>query len=242
MDAVRTFLINGAERVDRTFRTRLIERYVPASGHSFLDLGAADGYEARALALRGAARAVAVEGKLRALALAREAQEEQPLPNLEIVEGDVRNLNRLQLGSFDAVLCFGLLYHMSDPAALLREIRAIRSDWLLLETHIAPRNRRELRPERRMDVPRRIRLERMNGLEGLRVFQPGDPTKTKGGLDNEWAFWLTFESLIQALTAAGFTIVECWYDALDDAPQEVREVAETIGLGRPNTKLWIAAR
>lgn len=47
----------------RTHRTALIEHSVSIPGRTFCDVGAADGYESRAVARSGAARALAVEGK-----------------------------------------------------------------------------------------------------------------------------------------------------------------------------------
>jgi hypothetical protein len=47
-----------------------------------------------------------------------------------------------KLGRFDIVLCYGLLYHLENPVAALRNIAAACSDLLLLETmvldHIEP--------------------------------------------------------------------------------------------------------
>ena len=48
---IRTFTIDGGETSSRTHRTGLIEHYTPIAGQTFLDVGAADGYESRALAL-----------------------------------------------------------------------------------------------------------------------------------------------------------------------------------------------
>lgn len=47
---------------------------------------------------------------------------------------DVEDLNSSLLGTFDLVLCFGLLYHLEDPLGGLRNLRALTGKLLLLES------------------------------------------------------------------------------------------------------------
>jgi 2-polyprenyl-3-methyl-5-hydroxy-6-metoxy-1,4-benzoquinol methylase len=135
---IRTFTIDGEERVDHTLRTAIVEHFARIRGASVLDLGAADGYESRALAMRGARRAVAVEGKQSMFDDAVRAKRELGLENQEVLRLDVRGIDEHALGTFDVVLCFGLLYHLENPFNFLKRVRRVTDGVLLLETHVAP--------------------------------------------------------------------------------------------------------
>lgn len=50
------------------------------------------------------------------------------------VEGDVRNLETsLKDKKFDIVLCYGVLYHISDPLIALRNLFKITNEYLIIE-------------------------------------------------------------------------------------------------------------
>ena len=38
------------------------------------------------------------------------------------------------------MLCFGFLYHLENPFNVLKRLRNVTGDLLLLETHVAPRS------------------------------------------------------------------------------------------------------
>ena len=65
-------------------------------------------------ALQGA-RVVATEGRPANLEKARFAKEALGLNKLELVLDDVRNLCVDRYGTFDVVLCLGILYHLDAP-------------------------------------------------------------------------------------------------------------------------------
>ena len=55
------------------------------------------------------------------------------LPDVRVVEADVEeSLN--DLGMFDVVFCYGVLYHLENPLRALRNMAAVCTDLLLLET------------------------------------------------------------------------------------------------------------
>jgi SAM-dependent methyltransferase len=239
---LRTFEIDGEERTDTTLRTRLVEHYVDVPGRSFLDLGAADGYESRALALRGAGRVVAVEAKRKPYELARAAQEELGLENLDVRLLDARSIDEHGLGVFDVVLCFGLLYHMQNPFDLLRRIRAVCGDTLLLETHVAPDTRRGLREVHGV-LPRALSTVELDGVgfEGVVFPTSGDLPETKGSVDAPWSFWLTIPSLVKALVRAGFAVDDLHHELDGSEPPPVAHAGRELGFGRWNTKVWVVA-
>jgi SAM-dependent methyltransferase len=239
---IRTFEIDGVSATDTTYRTPLIELFTPIKGLSFLDLGAADGYEARAVAARGAARVVAVEGKDEAFELARAAQDYLRLEHHEVRKLDVRRIDTYGLGDFDVVLCFGLLYHMENPFNVLKRICRVTRELLLLETHVAPLSMEGLRDLHR-GLPTRLHSVELDGIpfEGKIVAHAGDHARTKGSLDSPWTFWLTIESLVKALTRSGFAIEHYFHELDPLCPEPVRRWGGELGFGRWNTKVWIVA-
>jgi FkbM family methyltransferase len=59
-------------------------------------------------------------------------------PNLAFERGDIEDSTILQLGAFDFVLCFGLLYHLENPLRAIRHLRALTGKVLLLESMCLP--------------------------------------------------------------------------------------------------------
>jgi FkbM family methyltransferase len=59
-------------------------------------------------------------------------------PGIPFERADVQDGAILQLGSFDLVLCFGLLYHLESPLLAIRHLRALTEKCLLLESMCIP--------------------------------------------------------------------------------------------------------
>ena len=59
-------------------------------------------------------------------------------PQIPFGLADVEDRGVLQLGRFDLVLCFGLLYHLENPLGAIRNLRAITDKCLLLESMCVP--------------------------------------------------------------------------------------------------------
>jgi len=85
-----------------------------------------------------------------------------------------------EIGTFDVVWCFGLLYHVPDPLGLLQNLRRICDQWLLLESLVIP------------ELP---------GFSNMATFYPGQPqvhrqrwsTVGRGGLDCQLAISTDFD-------------------------------------------------
>ena len=170
------------------------------AGASVIDLGAAEGLFSIEFA-RHAAEVVAVEGRIGNVEKARFAQRALGLTNLEVVHRDVRELDTSR--RYDVVLCMGLLYHLEGDAAvkLCHDLAAITGRVAVVDTHVAPRGREELRVNGRSYWGRPIR-----------EFDPGAPTDeqerlSRSAIGNPEAFWLTRSSLFNLLEDAGFTSV-----------------------------------
>jgi SAM-dependent methyltransferase len=57
------------------------------------------------------------------------------LPQVDVREADVEE-SLEHLGSFDVVFCYGVLYHLENPLRALRNLAAVCTDLLLLETMV----------------------------------------------------------------------------------------------------------
>jgi SAM-dependent methyltransferase len=59
-------------------------------------------------------------------------------PHIAFEHGDLQERSILNLGVFDLVLCFGLLYHLENPLLAMRHLRALTKKCLLLESMCVP--------------------------------------------------------------------------------------------------------
>jgi FkbM family methyltransferase len=59
-------------------------------------------------------------------------------PDLTFDVGDIEDSSIARLGSFDFVLCFGLLYHLENPLRAIRHLRALTGKVLFLESMCLP--------------------------------------------------------------------------------------------------------
>src|SRR3954469_14991055 len=97
------------------------------SGRDVLDVGAWDGFFSFEAERRGARRVVAADSfawnganwsTKEGFELAREALGSR----VEDADVDVMDLDPLALGTFDLVLCLGVLYHLRDPLGGLERV------------------------------------------------------------------------------------------------------------------------
>src|SRR5215472_2767563 len=79
-----------------------------------LDLACHEGIYAIEFARQGAG-VVGIEGREAHIEKAKFVKNTLSLNNLEIYQDDVRNLSKAKYGSFDVVLCLGILYHLDVP-------------------------------------------------------------------------------------------------------------------------------
>lgn len=167
-----------------------------------LDLGCLEGQFAVEFALRGA-RVTAVEGRRANLAKAEFCRDAFGLERLELRCDDVRNLSAAAYGTFDVVLCSGILYHLDAPDAFefLARVAEVCTRLALVDTHVSLR-RLATAEWRGRTYHGRWYVE----------FPPGAPPEVKlranwAALDNDRSFWLTLPSLVNLLTDVGFTSV-----------------------------------
>ena len=110
-------------------------------GRAVLDVGAWDGFFSFEAERRGAAKVVAVDsyswsgdgwGKKDGFNLARRILGSK----VEDRELEVLDLRPETLGTFDLVLCLGVLYHMRYPLEALERVASVTANQLILETHV----------------------------------------------------------------------------------------------------------
>jgi len=109
-------------------------------GQTVLDIGAYDGFFSFAAERRGADRVLAVD------TLAWERGDSSGRPCFELAHRalgskvasqkvDIHDLAEAGIGTFDVVLCLGVIYHLRDPLRALEAVAQVTGDLLVLETH-----------------------------------------------------------------------------------------------------------
>jgi SAM-dependent methyltransferase len=181
-----------------------------------LDLGCLEGQYAIEFALHGA-EVVGIEGREANLAKARLAKQVLGLERLELIQADVRSLDRASHGSFDVVLCLGLLYHLdaADVFPFLAQLRSVCRGLAVIDTHVSVSGR----------------STHEHGGHGYRghVFVEHSRRASArqreasrwASLDNSESFWPTQASLCNGLQRAGFSsVLRCEVPAVPGVPAD----------------------
>ena len=99
---------------------------------SAADIGCGLGYFSGFLSSLGF-QVTAVDGR------EENAQEaKRRFPEINFLTGNAEDLALLGLGTYDLVLCFGLLYHLENPFRAIRHLANITSKVILIESMCAP--------------------------------------------------------------------------------------------------------
>lgn len=124
----------------RIARIKFLERLV-ASWQSVLglrtalDIGCGVGYFAATLRDLGL-QVTAADGRADNVA---EARRRHPGVDFHVADAEEQSLSTL--GTFDLVLCFGLLYHLENPLRAMRNLRTLTGKVLLIESMCVPEGR-----------------------------------------------------------------------------------------------------
>lgn len=158
-----------------------------------LDLGSYEGGFAIELAQHGA-RVVALEAREERVARIRFAAGALGLANLEVVHRDARTITSSDLGTFDVILCLGLLSYLpaDDLMPFLSTLAAMCEHQAIVETQVSLYRQRALRVGGRTYHGQGFREE--SQFHGAAI-------------DSYESFWPTQPSLVNMLTDAGFTSV-----------------------------------
>ena len=174
----------------------------PISDCRVLDLACLEGHYAIEFALHGA-ETIGIEGRAVSVTKCEFVKNDLGLTNATFYQDDVRNLRREKYGSFDIVICSGILYHLKaeDAVRFLQSVAEVCNGILLIDTFIA------LSSQITETVAGEI-------LHGHRYFEHNndDDETTKqsrlwASLDNATSFWMTEPTLMNLLSKFGFTSV-----------------------------------
>ena len=162
-----------------------LDRFPDAS--RVLELGSLEGGHSFQLAQAGLS-VVAIEGRAENIERARFVQDLLAVRDVRFVEGDLERAKLTDFGTFDAVFCLGLLYHLSRPWELIDQFRDV-APGLFVWTHYAD--------EAEVEV---------GGLDGRWYTEHGraDPLS---GLSRR-SFWPTLPALLRRLESVGFGNIE----------------------------------
>ena len=110
----------------------------PLSECSVLDLGCLDGIFSIEFAKHGA-NTIGVEIRDANIKKAIFCKEALELHNLDFRQDDVRNISVESYGKFDAIVCSGILYHLtaSDAINLIQRMHDIVNRVVVIDTHVA---------------------------------------------------------------------------------------------------------
>ena len=195
---------------DRTRIRRLVQIVSDVAGRPvqdlrILDLACLEGQVALEFARLGAS-VVGIEGRESNIAKARFAAQTLGLTNLDLHHDDVRNLSREKYGTFDVVLCLGILYHLDDQDVFtfLQGIAEVCDGATVVDTHVGLANERTYVFEGKTYAGTSyVEHETEAGKE--------DKLANRwASLDNPMSLWITRPSLYNFLSVCGFTSVwEC---------------------------------
>jgi SAM-dependent methyltransferase len=174
----------------------------PLAALRVLDLGCYEGFYTLEFGLQGA-EAVGIEGREQHWQKASFAANALGLDRVRFFQDDVRNLSLEKYGSFDLVLCIGILYHLNQPDVFefMERIGSVCTDTLILDTHVA------LKPKQAVAYKDR----QYHGFDYYEFPENLSAERRKNAiwasLDNPASFWPTRSSLVNLLRHSGFTSV-----------------------------------
>jgi FkbM family methyltransferase len=112
---------------------RVVSALKPGLGlRNALDAGCGVGFFAQSLSEMGL-ETRGFDGRFENVVEARKR-----FPKIAFERGDIECPEIAGLGTFDLVLCFGLLYHLESPMRAIRHLRALTGKGLLIESMCAP--------------------------------------------------------------------------------------------------------
>jgi SAM-dependent methyltransferase len=192
----------------------------PFEGLTVLDLGCGEGVYAIEAGLRGA-QVLALDARTQRMNAGAECAARHGLTNVVFRQEDVRDVSRQTHGSFDVVYCLGLLYHLDGPEVLpfIEGLRDLCAGLLVVDTLISLDGEQEVVHDGRTY---RGASHREHDDDDSATQREARVLRSVG---NTFSFRLTRDSLVGALSAAGFaTVQECL------APPEPEKAPDRVTL------------
>jgi SAM-dependent methyltransferase len=177
---------------------------------TILELGSLEGGHTFALSQHShVERVLALEARADSIERARFVQELLKIKKAEFVQANLETVQLADYGSFDAILCSGLLYHLPEPWQLLEQFPAVSPN-LFLSTHYVA------------DEQANVSI---NGFRGVR-WDEGRILGPLSGLSRK-SFWPTLGSLIRLLTLNGYKTIHIFENNLHHPNGLVLNLAAT---------------
>ena len=177
----------------------------PLSKCRILDLGSLDGMFSIEFAQQGA-ETVGIEIREENIKKAVFCKEVLKLNNLSFIQGDARSISVESNGTFDAIICSGLLYHLSASEAigLIAKMFSM-SRLVIIDTHIALDANEKFVSGPNEYWGKSYREHKSSDSQDKKA------KRTWASWDNNESFWFTRPSLINILNNTGFSSVyECF--------------------------------
>jgi len=172
----------------------------PLAACRVLDLACLEGHYALEFARHGS-EVVGIEGRQASVAKCDFARDAMGLERASFHQDDVRNLSVEKYGTFDIVICSGLLYHLQAPDAwrLIQSMHSVCRGIVVIDTFVA--------------LSSRVDVELDGAAYHGHVYGEHDATETQAqkakklwaSLDNDSSFWFTEPSLLNLLARAGYS-------------------------------------
>lgn len=169
-----------------------------------LDLACMEGLSTIEIARQGVREVIGIEARPYEIARAQFMQEAMDLRNMTFYQDDVRAMSKEKYGTFDVVVCLGILYHLEPPAlfSFMEHLCAMTTEFAVIDTHFM------FRPKQTIEY----KGKKYSG-DYSPEHHPGRTPEERvlvgfeRALDKEQSFWLTKSSLCNLLMHAGFTSV-----------------------------------
>ena len=178
----------------------------PLSQCRVLDLACLDGQIAIEFALQDA-QTVGIEIREENIKKAEFCKNALGLDNLSFLQDNVRNISSKVHGTFDVIVCSGILYHLTaaDAVALIEAMHQMCSRLVIIDTHTAQNAEGEF-SHNGVDYSGSIFVEHSEGET-----QEQKSKKLWSSWDNVESFWFTRSSLVNLIANCGFsTSYECF--------------------------------
>ena len=180
----------------------------------------------------GAAQVVGIEGREANIAKAGFVKEVLGLTNLELICDDVRNLRKEKYGTFDVVLCSGILYHLDVPDVFdfMARVSEVCQGFAVIDTHVGPKEEEYTYKGKKYWGAHYVEHAPEASSEQI-------AKALWKSLTNRRNFWLTRSSLYNLLAHVNFTSVYETHYPREVFPYEAERVNLVAMKGQPQKLL-----
>lgn len=180
----------GGEHEIADERLEQFWRFAPDS-QRILELGSLEGAHTVQLAAQSnVTEVVAIEGRAQNIAKAELVKRSLGVENARFVEANLENVDLTTFGTFDAVFCVGLLYHLPEPWKLIEQLPRVAPRLFLWTQYADEMAANEI----------------THGCRG-QLHLEGGPDEPLSGMSDS-AFWLSLGSLLRLLALNGYSKIE----------------------------------